>query len=68
MIDSYKYRRVATFNVTGEYLQTDLPKENFTLLLLEGKILDIMCDINPKYRQHVRFKDGRKTVYIHILK
>ena len=27
-----------------------------------------MCDINPEYKKHVRFKDGRKKSYLRILK
>ena len=59
---------MATFDVPGAYLQTDLHKDKFTLLLLEGNFGDIKCDINPEYKQHVRFKACRKTLYIRILK
>ena len=30
--------------------------------------MDIMCDINFKYKQHVRFKGGRKTFFLRIIK
>ena len=30
--------------------------------------MDIMCDINPDYRQHIRFKYGMKTLYLLIIK
>ena len=68
MIDAYEDRKVATFYVPGAYLQTYLAKEKFTILLLEGKFVDIMRDINPKYKQHVRFKYGKKKLYLRILK
>ena len=68
VIDEYEDRKVGTFNVSGEYLQTDLPKDNIMLSLLEGKFVDIMCDINPEHNQNNRFKDGRKTLYVLILK
>ena len=68
VIDVYEDRKVATFEVPGAYLKTDLSKDNFTLLLLEVKSVGIMCDINPKYKQQVRFKDGRKTLYLCIIK
>ena len=68
VIDAYEYRNVATFDIPGAYLQTYLPKETFTLLLLEVKFVEIMCDINAEYKQHVRFKDGRNTFYIRIIK
>ena len=67
-IDAYEYRKVANFDVPGEYLQTDLPKDKFTLLLTEVKFVDIMCDINTKHKKHVRFKYGRKKLYLHIIK
>ena len=68
VINAYKNRKVATFNVPGAYLQTNLPKGKFTLLLLEGKFVDIMCDINPEYKQTIRFKYGRNTLYLCITK
>ena len=30
--------------------------------------MDIVCDINPEYKKHIRFKYGRKTLYLCILK
>ena len=30
--------------------------------------MDIVCDINPEYNQHVRLKDGRKILYLRIIK
>ena len=59
---------MATFDVPGAYLQTDLPKDKFTLLLLEVNFVDIMCDINPDYNQHIRLKYGRNTLCLRILK
>ena len=56
VIDAHEDSKVATFDVPGAYLQTDLPKDEFALLLMESKFVDIMCDINPKYKQHVCFK------------
>ena len=46
---------MATYNVPGAYLQADPHKDKFTLLLLEGKFVYIMCDINIEYKQHVKF-------------
>ena len=67
VIDAYEYGKVVTFDVPEAYLQKYLPKDKFTLLLLEGKLVDIVCDINPNYKQHIKFKDGRKTLYLCIL-
>ena len=67
VIDAYDDRKVATFGVPGAYLHRDLPKDKFTLLLLEIKSMDIMYDINPEYKQNARFKYGRKTLYLRII-
>ena len=68
VIDAYEDRKVVTFDLHGAYPQTDLHKYKFTLLLLEVKFEDILCDINPKYKQHARFKDGRKKLFLRTLK
>ena len=68
MIDAYEYRKVENFGIPAAYLQTDLPTEKFTLLLMEGNFMDIMCDINPNYKKHVKLKTGRKNWYLRILK
>ena len=68
VIGAYEGRKVATFDVHAAYIHTDLPKYKFTLLLLERKFVDIMSDINPEYKQQVRTKDGRKTLYLRIIK
>ena len=59
---------MVAYDLPGAYIQIDLLKDNFMLILLEGNFVDIMCDINPEYEQHVRFKYGRKKFYICILK
>ena len=61
-------RKVLNYSIPGAYLQTDLPKDKLVLLLSEGKFVDIMSEINPEYKQQVRTKDGRNTLYIRILK
>ena len=66
VIGEYEDRKVANFDVPGAYPHTDLPKENFTLGLLEGRFGDIICDINHDYKQHVRFKDWRYCFYIFL--
>ena len=47
-IDAHEHRKVTVFDVPGAYLQTDLPKDKFVLLMLEDQFVDIMCSINPE--------------------
>ena len=47
VIDAYEGRKVETIDLPGDYLHIDISKDKFVLILLEGKFVDIMCDINP---------------------
>ena len=45
LIDAWEDRDVATADVGGAYLHADM--DNYTLLNLEGVLVDIMCNVNP---------------------
>jgi hypothetical protein len=66
MIDAKERRDVATADVEGAYLHTDL--EDFFLLKLVGKVDDIMCQVNPKYKKFVVIENGKKVLYLQLLK
>ena len=50
MIDAYEGKDVATFDVPGAYLHAEMPKDKRVLMRLRGEFIDIMCDVNPKYK------------------
>jgi hypothetical protein len=66
IIDAKERRDVATAYVEGAYLQTDM--EDFTLLKLVGEAVDIMCKVNPKYEKFVVIENGKKVLYLQLLK
>jgi hypothetical protein len=37
-------------------------------LKLEGAFVDIMCEVNPEYLPDVRFENGKKVLYLRVLK
>ena len=47
LIDAWEDRDVATTDVDGAYLHADM--DDYTLLKLEGKSVDIMCEVNMDY-------------------
>ena len=47
IIGAYEERDVATFDVPREYLHAKIPEGKTILLKLQGRFVDIMCDINP---------------------
>ena len=73
MIDAYEERDVAVADVPGAYLHAEFPKDKRVILKLNRDFVDIMCDVNPEYKDHVIFetsKRGRKTkcLYIRVLR
>jgi hypothetical protein len=66
MIDAAEERDVATADVAGAYLHADM--EDFTILRMEGESVDIMCDVNEGYRKYVCYENGKKALYLQLLK
>jgi hypothetical protein len=66
MIDAYEERDVATADVAGAYLHAD--QDDFTLIKLEGASVDIMCDVCEEYKEFVTYENGKKVLYLRLLK
>jgi hypothetical protein len=66
MIDAKERRDVATADVEGAYLHADM--KDFVLLKLVGEAVDIMCQVNPKYENFVVIENGKKVLYLQLLK
>jgi hypothetical protein len=67
VIDAHEKRAVAIFDVPGAYLNADMPDNKFVILKLEGKFVDIMCDVNPEYLRDIRLENGKIVLYLRIL-
>jgi hypothetical protein len=66
MIDTKERRDVATADVEGAYLHADM--EDFVLLKLVGEAVNIMGQVNPKYEKFVVIENGKKVLYLQLLK
>ena len=66
MVDAKERRDVATADVVGAYLLADM--DEFVLLKLSGASVDIMCTVNAKYRVFVTIENGKKVLYLQLLK
>jgi len=67
LINTYEERDTAIFDVPGAYLHAKMPDDKFAILKIKGEFVDIMCAVNPEYKADVRFKNGKKTLYVRIL-
>jgi len=68
LIDAHEDRDVAIFDIPGAYLHAHLPDGKFVLLKIEGQFVDIMCEVNPEFLPDVRYENGKKVLYVQILK
>jgi hypothetical protein len=67
LVDTTKKRRdVATADVAKAYLHAKM--EDFMLLKMEGGSVDIMCDVCEEYNEYVCYKNGKKVLYLRLLK
>ena len=49
IIDSHGGRDVVIFDIPV----TDMPEAKFILLNIEGELMDIMCEVNPKHNKYI---------------
>ena len=57
-----------TFDVPGAYLHEYMPNYNRILINLRGYFVDIVCQVNPEYEQHVGYKNGETFLYLLVFR
>ena len=67
-IDSFEGRDVATVDVPGAFLQTELKEDDEEIfMVLRGKLAELLCKQNPsKYDRHLKFDRKNKEHYIYV--
>ena len=68
IIDAFEGRDVGLFDVPGAFLQAIFPDGKFIILKFEGEFVDIMVDCNPIYASEVRYENGRKVLYVRLIR
>jgi len=66
IIDAFEGRDVATADVVGAYLLADM--DEYVLLKLTGDAVDIMCKVDNKYEAFVTIENGKRVLYLRLLK
>ena len=67
-IDAMEQRNVAVFNVPGAYLQAGIPADKRILLCIIYEFLRIMCEVNPDYKPYVQYGNGKKVLYVKVMR
>ena len=68
LINAYKECDIAIFDVPGAYLHAKIPADKFAIIQIGGEFVDIMCEVNPEYKDDVHFENGKKVLYVQILR
>ena len=66
LIDAWEERDVATADVVGAYLNAYM--EDFVIVKLVGDEVDIISNLNPVYKEYVTVKNGKKALYLQLIK
>lgn len=62
-------RDVATVDIPGAFLQTDLDEDEKILIRFEGRMAELLAMIDPKlYRQHIAIERGKSVLYAELKK
>jgi len=63
---AFEGRKIATADVGAAYLHADM--DNFVVIKLQGPIVDILCEMKPEYLKFVVLENGKKTLYMQLMK
>ena len=67
-IDIFEQQDVAIFDVPGAYLYALMPEDKEVIMVLRGKFVDIMCEVDPTCREYVAEVNGKKVLYLKVLR
>ena len=65
--DAHEGHKVVTFDVPRAYLNSDMSNYKSILINPMGGFVDIMCQVNPQYEQHARYKNGEFVLFILVI-
>ena len=61
---------VATSNIPNPFVQTHVEEKdkdgNQTIMKIRGVCVDILCEIDPIYRDYMVTEGNQKVIYVHI--
>jgi hypothetical protein len=66
MADAHEERDVGTCDVAAACLR--VAKKDFVIMKFVGDSVDILCEMNPEYRKYVCIENGKKVLYVRLLK
>ena len=72
VIEAQEGRDVATCDIPNAFIQTEVEKQdsegNKTIMKIRGVLVDILCEMDPVYKDYVVMEGNSKVLYVHITK
>ena len=72
VIESQENRDVATCDIPNAFVQTALEDRdkhgNRTIMKIRGQLVDILCEMDPAYKEYVVLEGKHKVLYMHVTK
>jgi len=68
LIGAHEGREFISFDVPGAFLQAEMAEDKLVLLKMTGRIADMMCEVNPAYRKHLRKVKGTTVLYMKVIR
>jgi hypothetical protein len=66
-IDAHEKWDVVTVDISGAFLQSEMPKDKHIHMKFTDDFVDIMCEVNPEYLPHVQQEKGQKVLYVSVI-
>ena len=68
LIGAYEGRKFISFDIPGAFLQAEMAEDKLVLLKMYGRIAEMMCEVNPGYRKHLRQENGKTVLYMKVIR
>ena len=72
VIEAEEERDVATCDIPNAFIQTQVEEKdqdgNRTIMKIRGILIDVLCEMDPVYGEHVTIENKHKVLYVHITK
>jgi len=72
IIEAKENRDVATCDIPNAFIQTEVEKHDKdghrTIMKIRGPLVEILCEMDPNYREFVVSENNRQVLYVHIIK
>ena len=72
VIDAQEGCDIATCNIPNAFIQTKVEEEdndgNRLIMVIRGACIDILCEIDPLYRDYMVIERGQPVLYMHVTK